>query len=499
MENSEPDSQGLHQDLVPLLLDRIEVQPEDIGLRLQLLELYYSDRNKAGFLNEARALNKACKRSQDPEGWGAVVSMGKRLLPEEQLFLTMGEGIDFDFDVSTPPSKELYQRIGEKPEHAPYFEVLNERYMKLQDHAGFMKALEAELSEVINRPTPMMHARRLSEHLGGAQIYVKREDLSARYTQLTISVLGQAMMAKRLGYSRLVTTSVNGFRAVMTASIARRLDMQVQVFVDARANAEQPGNLKRLHLLGAEVETVNMGTGRQAHDVHDAAVDWDGDDIREIALDYCAQSPNEHFMVTGLDALPGPYPSLQTEFQAVIGRECMRQVFAKMKRLPDLIVARAGDNPDAIGAFAPFLKRKESRLACVPILEELKEHEESPEQARVFSMESPHHVKRTEGRIRAMARALEGLEYPSVIREHQWLKATGRVEYPEVSRATVIKAIREFSELEGLIPAMATAHVMAFACEQAEKMSPDEAVVIVTSERTELGIDPVAELVGVRV
>ncbi|MDX1496148.1 MAG: pyridoxal-phosphate dependent enzyme [Salinisphaeraceae bacterium] len=486
MASNKDESQGFHHEIEALLVEQVNQNPESLSARAKLLEFYFTNRHSEDFLREAHHLQRTCKRSDDPQLWDSLAEMGKRLMPDEQLFMTMGDGIEFTFDLPDDYEEEsAYKRLGEDDHYKPYFARLIAYRNKNQDHGAVMLELEKTLRQFLCRPTPMLHAERLSAQGGGAQIFVKREDQGAAWGQLMIAITGQALLAKRMGMRVLVTASTNGFRGVAMATIARGLGMRAIVFADSRIEVEQPGNLLRLALLGADVMKIDMSNEEE------------GADIRQYALDYCLPEANHAFMVTGLDALPTPYPDLHLEFQSVIGRECIRQVKNLADRVPDLVVTRAGDNADAIGAFAPFLRRSETRLACVSTLSDFAQHDDGAD-TWDLTKQNLRHSPHANERKRMMSRVLEGLQYPSVRREHAWLKNTGRVEYPEVNQAQVKQAIRDFSKEEGFIPGIGTAHALAYAQLQAAEMSPEQAVVVVTSENTDLSIEPIAELVGIK-
>ncbi|MGB1580504.1 MAG: pyridoxal-phosphate dependent enzyme [Nevskiales bacterium] len=486
MASAKDESQSFHHEVEALLAEKVRQDVGSLQTRAKLLEFYFTNRRAEDFLREAQVLQRACKRSDDPQLWDSLAEMGKRLMPDEQLFMTMGDGIEFSFDLPGDVEEEsAYKRLGEDAHYKPYFDRLSQYRDAHRDHAATMQELEQTLRQFLSRPTPMLHAKRLSELGGGAQIFIKREDLGASWGQLMIAIIGQALMAKHMGMRVLVTASTNGFRGVVMATIARALGLRALVFVDSRIEVEQPGNLLRLALLEADVVKIDM-----SKEDEDA-------DIRQHALDYCLPEPNSAFMITGLDALPTPYPDLHLEYQSVIGRECIRQVKSMANRIPDLVIARAGDNADAIGAFAPFLRLADTRLACVAILDDLSEHDNGADTWDLTKQNLRHSPHATE-RKRMMSRVLEGLQYPSVRREHAWLRNTGRVEYPEVNQSQVKQAIRDFSKEEGFIPGIGTAHALAYAQLQAAQMSPEEAVVVVSSESADINIEPIAALAGIK-
>lgn len=475
------DSEGLYRDLEALLRTQIKTKPDDVRPMVKLLELYAEMGSREGFLDIARDFRARHREADDPETWETVARMGRRLLPREQLFMTMEEGLEFDAGEETVAADQ-HQRIGEQPEFSGFFSRLAADYEKLRSNQSFVKQLDTELRRSLDRPSSLMHAQQLSKQLGGARIYLKREDLSPQHSHLGISVAGQALVAQKLGRKTLVTSSANGYRGVVSASTARRMGLNALVFVDREVISRHPGNLRRLTLMGAEVAPIDMEI-------------LSSGDLREAALEYCVRDPQHSFLVMGLDGAPQPYPQMVTEAVASIGREVLRQMYAETQRLPDLMVARAGDNADAIGFFAPFLGLKSTRLACVASTPELIDII-GMQVNEPYGRDFPMHQARDRGKLRNAKRILEGLEYPGVRREHAWLSASGRVEYPEVTVAQVRQAVRDFSLYEGIIPALETAHALAYACQVARYMSPEESVVVLVAERVDKDIPQLDTLIG---
>lgn len=467
-------SEGLYRDLELLLQEQIKAHPEDERPYVKLLELYFESKKPEDFLRTARIFNDKFRKASSQYDWEDVVEMGKKLLPNEQLFMSMNDG--FEFVVPDDESESgVKKRLGEGEKYAEFFAELSSAYEEQRKNKLYVKELDRELQHTLNRPVSMMHAKQISEIIGGAQIFLKREDLSPPLTHVGISITGQAVLARRLGKERLVTASTDGFRGVLMASIARRMGMDALVFMEESAVQEQPSNMRRLELMGAEVQPVHHESLRSG-------------DLRTVALDYCLNESETSFMVMGLDGAPQPYPQILMESVAVIGRETLLQIYAETKKLPSMLVARGGNNADAIGFFAPFLSLKSTQLACVTPLPEIVDPEMLKSGALGRGKVAAGRHQRTASRI------LEGLEYPSVGREHAWLRASGRLIYPEVKADQVKQAIRGFSHHEGMIPALETAHALAYACEAASKMKPDESVVVVIAERVDKDIPHLEKL-----
>jgi tryptophan synthase beta chain len=359
-------------------------------------------------------------------------------------------------------------RLGESQSARPHFELLTASYEQLRHDAAFLNELDRELLFVADRPTPLLHARRLSGSLGGAQIYLKREDLAPPGAALQVHIVGQALLAQRLGRRTLVTGTVHGQRGVVMAEVAARMGLGAVVYMDAANIAREPANVFRMWLMGAEVHSVD--TARLPRG-----------DIREAALAHWLRSPGQTMLVMGLDWGPQPYPLMAREFSAVIGRESRRQLLAQARRGPSLMVARGARHGDAIGFFQPFLGETRTRLVCV-------------EGGTELSADAPVSAPRRQSDTTA---AITG-EPVSSLREHTWLKSHGRVQYR--SAVTVEQArdtIAMVSRLEGCIPPIETAHALAYACAEASDMKIDEVVVAVVCERADKDILKIGNAMGV--
>lgn len=441
------------------LREMLRRNPADRVARIKLLDLYFQEGQEQEFLREATAFRSQMKGNLDATDWEAVRTIGLRLFPESPVF------------TQAVPGLKPHRRIGDEPGARPHFAALAKAYDELRDDPRFPNDLDRELLFVARRPTPLVHARRLSQHFGGAQIYFKREDTAPAGTHLHINIVGQALLAQRLGKKKLVTGTVYGQRGVLLAETAARLGLKAVVYVDGERSGKDPANVFRMWLTGAEIQAADASRLRNG-------------DIREAAVEHWLGSPADTMLIMGMDHGPEPYPTMARDFSAVIGRECRRQVLAHTHKAPDLVAARAGDTPDAIGLFQPFLPDARVRLACVHARQEL---DSSPGTDEPLSAQQ----RRLSDAI------LEQNEYPSVAREHRWLQSTGRVEYPSVGIAAVRQAITLMSNLEGLIPAIQTAHVAAWACAEAARMKQDQSVVIAICEHADKDILKIGRSMGV--
>lgn len=449
------------------LMKRLQDNPDDLEARVFLLEFYYQDGREKDFLREAAIYRSCLRGNEQTADWRHVRSLGQSLFPESPLFKA-GE-----------PASQQKGRFGEGARGKKYFDTLAAGFEQARADPAFLAELDRELIHATGRPTPLRHARRLSQHIGGAQIYFKREDFAQPGSQLEFHVIGQALLARRLGRRTLVTSTAHGQRGVALAATAARLEMDAVIYMDSETIASNPASIFRMWLSGAQVVSVDEGPLR-------------GKDVREAAFIHCLNQPNDTFMVMGLDAGPEPYPAMAREFLAVSGRECRRQVMGVAHRQPDLLVTRAGDNADAIGLFQPFLADPRVRLVCVEGQKQL------PPAANLPSTATPDpNANLTERQRRIADSVVEGLLFPSVVREHQWLKHTGRVEYVRMTSDMVVESIQLLSRLEGMIPPIDTAHAIAWACRASRGLPKDAAVVVGLSENTDKDILQIGHALGV--
>jgi tryptophan synthase beta chain len=460
---------ALYPDLEKLLLEQLQQRPDDARLRVQLLELYFQTNRERDFLREARAFRDQLRGNLESTDWHLIASIGRQLAPDSPLFA--------DFRGKTAEDKPSRRRLGEGSEFRPLFARLAKAYDDVRGDTGFLAELDRELIRHFGRPSSLYHAKRLSAHVGGAQIYCKREDLAPEGTALVMAITGQALLARRLGMRTLVTASVYGQKGAIMASVAARLGMQAVVYMDGDDAHREAANVFRIWLMGAQLEAVDVKSVPYG-------------DVRQAALRHWLRENEDCFLIMGLDAAPYPYPVMAQEFAAVVGRETALQVRSLAKRQPDLLVARGENAPDAIGFFQPFLRDTRSRLVCVspsepPLPPDLGTgtSEEALSQAQI---ELAHAV-------------MEGTEYPSVRREHSLLRASGRVEYVSTRSETAKRALSDFSRLEGIVPAIRTAHALGWACDAASKMPPDHAVVVAMTERADKDIWNIGRMLGMSI
>ncbi len=362
-----------------------------------------------------------------------------------------------------------------------------ERYLKDPD---FHTELDYELKHFVGRPSPLYHAKRWSEKLGGAQIYLKREDLNHTGAHKVNNTVGQALLAYRMGKKRVIAETGAGQHGVATATIAARYGMECVVYMGAEDVKRQSINVYRMRLLGAEVVPVEAGSKTLKDALNEAMRDW-------------VTNVDTTFYIIGTVAGPHPYPAMVRDFQAVIGRETREQSLDQLGRLPDVLVACVGGGSNAIGLFHPFLQDEGVRIIGVEAGGEgvASGHHAAPLAAgrpgvlhgnRTYLMEDEN------GQIIDTHSVSAGLDYPGVGPEHAWLKDSGRAEYVTADDDEALAAFHALTRTEGIMPALETAHALAHAAKLAPTMERDQVIVVNLSGRGDKDIHTVAAREGIR-
>ncbi len=367
-------------------------------------------------------------------------------------------------------------------------EELATAYAHYRDNAEFQAELLSDLQHYVGRPSPLYHARRWSERVGGAQLWLKREDLNHTGAHKINNTMGQALLASRMGKQRIVAETGAGQHGVATPTVAARLGLECVVYMGADDVQRQSVNVYRMRLLGAKVVPVHSGSKTLKDALNEAFRDW-------------AANVDDTFYIIGTVAGPHPYPLLVRDFQAIIGRETREQMLARTGRLPDALVACVGGGSNAIGLFHPFLADDSVRMYGV---EAGGEGLASGRHAAPLAAGRPGvlHGNRTylmeteDGQIVGTHSVSAGLDYPGVGPEHAWLKDLGRVEYAAVTDAEAIAAFHDLTRTEGIMPALESAHALAYAATLAAEMDPPQAIVVNLSGRGDKDIDTVASLQG---
>jgi len=368
---------------------------------------------------------------------------------------------------------------------------LEQLYADLKDDKAFQSEFDLDLAHYVGRPSPLYEAARLSDHIGGARIFLKREDLNHTGAHKVNNTIGQALLAKHMGKKRVIAETGAGQHGVASATVAARLGLECHVFMGEEDIRRQALNVYRMKLLGAHVVSVTSGSRTLKDAMNEAMRDW----VTHI---------DDTFYIIGTVAGPHPYPMLVRDFQSVIGREARAQSLAQTGKLPDALVACVGGGSNAIGLFHPFLQDADVAMYGV---EAGGKGLETGEHAAPLSAGTPGvlHGNRTylmqdeHGQILDTHSVSAGLDYPGVGPEHSWLKDIGRVQYVAANDDEALAAFHRLTRIEGIMPALETAHAMAHAEKLAATMSPDQQIVVNLSGRGDKDILTVAALDGIEV
>jgi tryptophan synthase beta chain len=370
-------------------------------------------------------------------------------------------------------------------------EQLEQAWLKYGADAAFQAELDQDLAHFVGRPSPLYFAERLTRHAGGAKIVFKREDLNHTGAHKINNTVGQALLARAMGKQRVIAETGAGQHGVASATVAARLGMKCVVYMGAEDVRRQAINVFRMKLLGAEVVSVDSGSRTLKDALNEAMRDW----VTHV---------DDTFYILGTVAGPHPYPALVRDFNAVVGREARRQCLEQYGKLPEALVACVGGGSNAIGLFHPFVDDRDVAMIGVEAAGRGLggiEHAASLCAGRVGVL----HGSRTylldddSGQIRHTHSVSAGLDYPGVGPEHAWLKDSGRAEYVGVGDEDALEAFHLCSRTEGIMPALETAHAIAWGIRKASEMRPDEIVLINMSGRGDKDIHTVADIEGIDV
>jgi len=368
---------------------------------------------------------------------------------------------------------------------------LESLYASLKSDPAFLEEFDRDLAHYVGRPSPLYEAARLSNQIGGARIFLKREDLNHTGAHKVNNTIGQALLAKYMGKKRVIAETGAGQHGVASATVAARLGLECHVFMGEEDIRRQSLNVYRMKLLGAEVVPVTSGSRTLKDAMNEAMRDW-------------VTSVDSTFYIIGTVAGPHPYPMLVRDFQSVIGREARAQSLSQTGRLPDALVACVGGGSNAIGLFHPFLQDAEVEMFGV---EAGGKGLETGQHAAPLSVGSPGvlHGNRTylmqddDGQILETHSVSAGLDYPGVGPEHAWLKDIGRVKYVAANDEETLAAFHRLTRTEGIMPALETAHALAHAEKLAAEMNPEQHIIVNLSGRGDKDILTVAALEGIEV
>ncbi|MBV9992937.1 MAG: tryptophan synthase subunit beta [Alphaproteobacteria bacterium] len=368
---------------------------------------------------------------------------------------------------------------------------LERAYDAARDDPAFRGELGAMLKDYVGRESPLYYAERLTQHLGGAKIYLKREDLNHTGAHKINNCLGQILLARRMGKTRIIAETGAGQHGVATATVAARFGLPCVVYMGEVDIERQKPNVFRMKLLGAEVRPVTSGSRTLKDAMNEALRDW-------------VANVHDTFYIIGSAAGPHPYPAMVRDFQTVIGNETRAQMQAKEGRLPDLVVACVGGGSNAIGMFHPFL---DDASVAIHGVEASGDGLDTERHAATLSKGSPgvlhgarsYLLQDRDGQINEAHSVSAGLDYPGVGPEHAWLKDQGRVQYFSASDKDALAAFQLLSKLEGIIPALESAHAVAHVMRVAPQMESDKLIAICLSGRGDKDVFSVAAALGEKI
>jgi tryptophan synthase beta chain len=368
---------------------------------------------------------------------------------------------------------------------------LQDAYDKYLADPDFLAELDADLQHYVGRPSPLYFAEGWTKKLGGARIYLKREDLNHTGAHKVNNTIGQALLAKRLGKTRIIAETGAGQHGVATATVAARLGLKCVIYMGAVDIQRQASNVYRMKLLGAEVVSVESGSKTLKDALNEAMRDW----VTNI---------DDTFYIIGTVAGPHPYPAMVRDFQAVIGREAREQIQQQAGRLPDALIACVGGGSNAIGLFYPFLDDKDVAIYGVEAAGDGLEtgHHAAPLCAGrpgVLHGNRTYLMEDDDGQIIETHSVSAGLDYPGVGPEHAWLKDIGRAQYVAVTDKEALQAFHDLTRIEGIIPALESSHALAYATKLAPTMGKDQIIIVNLSGRGDKDIHTVAALEGIEV
>jgi len=374
---------------------------------------------------------------------------------------------------------------------APLDELTDE-FMRAREDPNFWDELNQLLRDYCGRPTPLFHARRLTAHAEGAQIYLKREDLLHTGAHKINNAVGQALLARRMGKRRVIAETGAGQHGVATATVCALFGLRCVIFMGAEDVRRQALNVFRMRLLGAEVVTVNAGTRTLKDAINEALRDW-------------ATNVHDTYYLLGSALGPHPYPLMVRELQSVIGREAREQILSAAGKLPGVLVACVGGGSNAIGLFHPFIADEEVRLVGVEAGgrgDSLGEHAarfhsgmaSGGGQVGVLQGTMSYVLQDADGQIATTHSISAGLDYSAIGPEHAFLRDSGRAEYVRASDAEALEGFQLCSELEGIIPALETSHAILPAIRVARELSQDDSIIISLSGRGDKDVQLVADL-----
>jgi len=372
----------------------------------------------------------------------------------------------------------------------PALEELRAAYDTACQDASFVAEFEHELKHFVGRPSPIYHAKRISDTLGGAQIYLKREDLNHTGAHKINNCIGQALLARRMGKPRVIAETGAGQHGVATATICARYGLECVVYMGAEDVKRQAANVYRMKLLGATVVPVTSGSRTLKDALNEAMRDW-------------VTNVSNTFYIIGTVAGPHPYPMMVRDFQSVIGRECIEQMPLVAGRQPDAVLACVGGGSNAMGIFYPYIPFENTRLIGVEAAGhglDSGQHSASLVKGRpgVLHGNRTYLLQDDNGQIAETHSVSAGMDYPGVGPEHAWLKDLGRAEYVAVTDEEALQGFHQLCRMEGIIPALESSHALAYAAKLAPTLPKDKILLVNLSGRGDKDMHTVAEQSGIQ-
>jgi len=373
----------------------------------------------------------------------------------------------------------------------PALDELNRKYAELKQDPAFWAEFDYDLKHYVGRPSPLYYAQRLSNELGGAQVYLKREDLNHTGAHKVNNTIGQALLAKAMGKTRIIAETGAGQHGVASATVAARLGLECHVYMGTEDIRRQSANVYRMKMLGANVVGVDSGSCTLKDAMNEALRDW-------------ATNVDNTYYIIGTVAGPHPYPMLVRDFQSVIGREAREQCLEMTGNLPNTLVACVGGGSNAIGLFYPFIPDKEVAIVGVEaggygLATGKHAAPLCTGQPGVLHGNRTYLMNDENGQILDTHSISAGLDYPGVGPEHSWLKDLNRVSYTAVTDEETLTAFKFLTRMEGIIPALETSHAIAWVMQEAPKLPKDHVIVVNLSGRGDKDLHTVAEVEGIEV
>ena len=373
----------------------------------------------------------------------------------------------------------------------PALDELNRKYAELKQDPAFWAEFDYDLKHYVGRPSPLYYAQRLSNELGGAQVYLKREDLNHTGAHKVNNTIGQALLAKAMGKTRIIAETGAGQHGVASATVAARLGLECHVYMGTEDIRRQSANVYRMKMLGANVVGVDSGSCTLKDAMNEALRDW-------------ATNVDNTYYIIGTVAGPHPYPMLVRDFQSVIGREAREQCLEMTGNLPNTLVACVGGGSNAIGLFYPFIPDKEVAMVGVEaggygLATGKHAAPLCTGQPGVLHGNRTYLMNDENGQILDTHSISAGLDYPGVGPEHSWLKDLNRVSYTAVTDEETLTAFKFLTRMEGIIPALETSHAIAWVMQEAPKLPKDHVIVVNLSGRGDKDLHTVAEVEGIEV